>query len=630
MRRTADAPPRRRQPHWLARSCALAGSVIVVGAAAALLALAASGVFDRRPGAWTLPVRPLPGAHLHLNASGLLRLATSPLGVRLLDGFARDTAAGTLGFAREGEALRVRCAPCQIRDDRLAAQPVALPTIEIRLVRRAGVENNNVLDVQLTSGSLHATAVAVLASDGVQVEWQLPATPIVALAQTLGAAVPEAHLAQIEGTVHGRGRLALPSGSARVTLQFERLEVAGLGTERFRHGPFSFGCARGDGTLREVVSGDGASTWASLDALGPLLARAVLAAEDPRFEEHAGYETAARSGTSAGAELPEANTLNQALARTLFIGDDRSLAGRLRALLYAVEMERTLGKPRILELHLNTVAWGAGVCGARAASRHYFGRRVPQLTPLQVAWLAGILRAPQAAAEQTYVVGGPQYQRTRAVLMQLHDLPLAERERWARAPLARVAPRAERGHQRSRVDASAGLQCHAGTHPDPPGRDDARSHAAVTTHRRHAARTDRLLHARAWRAGTDDLEQRIADADAGASERQQIDARDDDVPPQGHRIDERHARQRGDDRQVLGLDQGHLPRRQLGLPAASQSIVGQTDAGKCLGGVDRTGRLARITAHDQLRHLPKHRSGRPRQVENRHRCPARALRATRR
>ena len=46
-----------RRFRWLRRVLLLAGAVTVVAAAAAGVALTATGVFDRRPGAWTVPLR---------------------------------------------------------------------------------------------------------------------------------------------------------------------------------------------------------------------------------------------------------------------------------------------------------------------------------------------------------------------------------------------------------------------------------------------------------------------------------------------------------------------------------------------------------------------------------------------
>jgi membrane peptidoglycan carboxypeptidase len=178
--------------------------------------------------------------------------------------------------------------------------------------------------------------------------------------------------------------------------------------------------------------------------MGASLPAAVIAAEDQRFHVHAGYDEveAASLLASLDATGPKrgASTLTQQLARTLYTGGDRTAARKLREALYAVEMERTLGKPRILELYLHTVDWGPGLCGARAASRTYFRKRPDQLTPLEAAWLAGILRAPHAAYEQQYLAGHADAERARAVLMQMRSLPKAERERWGYRPLAFAAP----------------------------------------------------------------------------------------------------------------------------------------------------------------------------------------------
>ncbi len=101
-----------------------------------------------------------------------------------------------------------------------------------------------------------------------------------------------------------------------------------------------------------------------------------------------------------------------------------------------------LGKRRILELYLNTVDWGPGLCGAKAAARAYFRKAPSRLTPLEAAWLAGILRQPHAAWEQQFLARSPERERATQVLMQMRDLPRRERERWARGPLAFAPARA--------------------------------------------------------------------------------------------------------------------------------------------------------------------------------------------
>ena len=68
-------------------------------------------------------------------------------------------------------------------------------------------------------------------------------------------------------------------------MQFRQFEVSGIGTERLRYGRFALACRQADGTPRQIFTGEGEKSWVSLDALGPLLPAAVIAAEDQRFDE---------------------------------------------------------------------------------------------------------------------------------------------------------------------------------------------------------------------------------------------------------------------------------------------------------------------------------------------------------
>jgi hypothetical protein len=69
-------------------------------------------------------------------------------------------------------------------------------------------------------------------------------------------------------------------------------------------------------------------------------------------------------------------------------------------MLYAVEMEQTLGKARILQLYLDNAPWGGNLCGAEAAARRYFKRSARTLEPAQAVWMAAMLHKPQAVLEQ--------------------------------------------------------------------------------------------------------------------------------------------------------------------------------------------------------------------------------------
>jgi hypothetical protein len=424
---------------------------LLVAAAALVTAAATTGVFVTRPGAWTTtvaPLRGLPSLALTVNVPGVARLALSPLGQRLLDGRATRTRIGTLHFRRHGRTLVVDCAPCRIDDARLAPVPVELP-LEVRLTPRADADAGAHVEGMLRSEALVASLRATLAATHIDIAWSLPPADVAAVVRRLAAAIPESRVVQVDGRIAAEGTLRLPELRARSQLQVDGLAVDGLGTETLGYGLFEQACTAADGSVVRVLNGPGSRFWLDLDAMGDRLPAAVLAAEDQRFFSHAGFdaeEIAAAladfdargpaAATSPAPALRGASTLTQQLARTLFTGGDRSAVRKLRELLYAVEMERTLGKQRVLELYLNTVDWGPGLCGARAAARTYFRKSPAQLSALETAWLAASLRHPRRAYEREFLTGRADLARTHAVLAQMRSLPPGERTRAARTSLA--------------------------------------------------------------------------------------------------------------------------------------------------------------------------------------------------
>jgi hypothetical protein len=410
-----------------------AGAAALLAAASLLLALASSGVFAISRDAWTADLS-IGGGRVRVNVIGMVRLATLPGVAHLLDGRSVQTRNGGIRFARSGTGIGVTCTPCRLQHPDLASAPVHLRALALD-VRR----DDDALTGTLIVDAVRLAFTGRLRAASIELAWQLPATELASLYRAVGDAVPEATFARIEGTVRAEGTLSLPSRRASVRWNVESFEVGGLGTEPLQYGWFRFACGRRDGSGRLVITGDGERPWTPVDAIGPYLAAAVLAAEDQRFHQHAGYDEQALAdilGDLDGRPRRGGSTLTQQLARTLFTGGDRTAVRKLRELLYAVEMERTLGKARILELYLNTVDWGPGVCGAKAAARAYFNKAPARLTALEAAWLAGVLRNPHVAWETQFNARQPDRARATQVLMQMRDWPKRERERWAMHPLA--------------------------------------------------------------------------------------------------------------------------------------------------------------------------------------------------
>jgi membrane peptidoglycan carboxypeptidase len=161
----------------------------------------------------------------------------------------------------------------------------------------------------------------------------------------------------------------------------------------------------------------------------------VIAAEDQRFHEHPGYDLAAMvdvltHNQRPGAMLAGASTLTQQLAKLTVAGDERSASRKLRELLYAVEMERTLGKARILQLYLALAPWGDGICGAERAVRVHLGQRdASAVGPVAAAWLASLLPAPDAYLRSEQAHGQVDQARVARVIEAMRPMRPDRREK---------------------------------------------------------------------------------------------------------------------------------------------------------------------------------------------------------
>ncbi|HEX5069735.1 MAG TPA: PBP1A family penicillin-binding protein [Vicinamibacterales bacterium] len=140
-----------------------------------------------------------------------------------------------------------------------------------------------------------------------------------------------------------------------------------------------------------------------LSEVSPNLIHAVLAIEDQRFMDHAGFDPWRIAGAFVanirhGETVQGGSTITQQLARKSFLSDDRTIRRKLKELLLAIRIERAFTKDQILEMYLNRVYFGDGYYGIEAASRGYFGKPAKALSVEESALLAGLIKAPSAYA----------------------------------------------------------------------------------------------------------------------------------------------------------------------------------------------------------------------------------------
>ncbi len=145
--------------------------------------------------------------------------------------------------------------------------------------------------------------------------------------------------------------------------------------------------------------------WVPLERISPRLVRSVIAAEDARFCEHHGFEfEAMRKALEANARVKErgrgkirgGSTISQQTAKNIFLWPQRDYVRKGLEAWFTVLIEVIWGKPRIMEVYLNSIEWGPGIYGAEAAARRNFGVSADKLSATQAARLAAIVPKPLA------------------------------------------------------------------------------------------------------------------------------------------------------------------------------------------------------------------------------------------
>jgi monofunctional biosynthetic peptidoglycan transglycosylase len=139
--------------------------------------------------------------------------------------------------------------------------------------------------------------------------------------------------------------------------------------------------------------------WVPLSRISPRLVGAVIASEDSGFCEHHGFDFDAMKKAMAANEsnpqkLRGGSTISQQTAKNVFLWPHRDYVRKGLEAYFTVLIEAVWGKPRIMEVYLNSIEWGPGVYGAEAAAQRNFGVPASQLTTPQAARLAVIVPKP--------------------------------------------------------------------------------------------------------------------------------------------------------------------------------------------------------------------------------------------
>jgi penicillin-binding protein 1A len=133
--------------------------------------------------------------------------------------------------------------------------------------------------------------------------------------------------------------------------------------------------------------------------ISPWLKRATVAIEDRRFYQHGGvdYQATLRAlwaDVTAGQIVQGGSTIEQQLAKLLYLGGAQTLTRKVQEAALANQIADRWSKARILSTYLNVVPYGGVTYGCEAAARAYFATHCATLTVSQAALLAGLPRSP--------------------------------------------------------------------------------------------------------------------------------------------------------------------------------------------------------------------------------------------
>jgi membrane peptidoglycan carboxypeptidase len=167
-----------------------------------------------------------------------------------------------------------------------------------------------------------------------------------------------------------------------------------------------------DGTTPIAMFYEEYRKYIPLSEMSPYLTQAIVAAEDARYFEHRGVDfkgvvRAFVANQTAGEVSQGASTLTMQYVRMalrdsatnandVIAATEQTSLRKAREIRLALDLEKTMSKEDILERYLNIAYFGHRAYGAFAAAQIFFSKQPSQLTLVEAATLAGLVKAPSA------------------------------------------------------------------------------------------------------------------------------------------------------------------------------------------------------------------------------------------
>ncbi len=139
--------------------------------------------------------------------------------------------------------------------------------------------------------------------------------------------------------------------------------------------------------------------WASYSKFPPYLYQAFIAIEDHRFYQHNGVDWYGTAGAVVNFflgfdEIRGASTITQQLVKNITGDDDVRIQRKVQEILRALNLHKEKSREEILELYLNVIYFSNNCRGVQAAANRFFDKDVSELSLIECAALAAIVKNP--------------------------------------------------------------------------------------------------------------------------------------------------------------------------------------------------------------------------------------------
>lgn len=141
--------------------------------------------------------------------------------------------------------------------------------------------------------------------------------------------------------------------------------------------------------------------WADLGQIPEHVRMAFVCAEDKRFYDHDGVDWKRTFAAFANLFLhfystkQGGSTITQQLIKNITGDDDVNITRKFTEIFRAVNLEKVYSKDQILESYLNIIPLDQSIHGVQAAAKYYFNKDISQLTVVEGAALAAMVKAPR-------------------------------------------------------------------------------------------------------------------------------------------------------------------------------------------------------------------------------------------